>query len=41
LRQIGSFGFFTNAIARAPSVRSGAFARAIAMIVGSIDTDAR
>src|SRR5687767_3122582 len=41
LAHTGSFGFLTKAIARAPRVRSGAFARAIAMIDGSIDTDAR
>jgi hypothetical protein len=40
-RQTGSFGFFTKAIARAPRVSSGAFARAIAMIDGSMETDAR
>ena len=32
MRQIGSLGFLTNAIARAPRVRSGAFARAIAFV---------
>src|SRR5437867_8537382 len=37
--QIGSFGFFTNAIERAPFVSSDALRRAIPMIVGSIDTE--
>src|SRR5262245_44272941 len=38
--QIGSFGFLTNAIERAPLVRPGALRRAMLMIVGSIETDA-